>query len=140
MKLIPKFTLNFHGYWRDCNKSGVPAESGVYLVYRCMYNADSDTVTLHELIYIGKSVDVNNRLQQHEQDQDFDGQCSKNETLCYSFAPVELAHLDIVENALIFAQKPRLNENLKDHYNHHHASFVLLGRCALMNYTDFKIG
>lgn len=43
---------NFNVYWREVNKGGVPAKSGVYLVYVCRYNEPQKTVTLNKLIYI----------------------------------------------------------------------------------------
>lgn len=46
------YILNFEGYWRDCNKGGLPTYKGVYLVYRCNYNVQNDTVNLIEIIYI----------------------------------------------------------------------------------------
>ena len=47
------YILNFEGYWRDCNKGGLPTYKSVYLVYRCNYNVQNDTVNLIEIIYIG---------------------------------------------------------------------------------------
>lgn len=136
---MKRYTLNFKGYWRECNKGGVPSESGIYLVYRCMYNQESKTVSLKELIYIGQSRDVKTRLATHTKLEEFKNVCMPGETLCYSFAQVNENDLDLVENALIFAQKPRLNHALYDEYNHDSASFELIGRCSLMKYTNFKI-
>ena len=36
-------------------------------------------------------------------------------------------------------QKPRLNENLKETYNHEDARFVIEGKNGLLRYTDFSI-
>jgi len=37
-------SLKFDGYWREVNKSGIPAESGIYGVYVCTYNKEQNTV------------------------------------------------------------------------------------------------
>ena len=45
------YILNFDGYWRECNKNGLPTYPGIYLVYRSRYNPQNDTVSLVEIIY-----------------------------------------------------------------------------------------
>ena len=63
----------------------------------------------------------------------------EGEQICYSYAEVDKQDLDIIENALIFAQKPILNDRLKDSYNYKPAHFNVEGQCALLDYTDFSI-
>lgn len=130
--------LNFRGYWRDVNRTGIPNIEGVYLVYRCIYNIDNDTVTLKELVYIGQSKDVNQRIAEHSSKGDFTYVLKTGETLCYSIAEVD-SKLDLVENALVFMQKPRCNDRLKDSYTFGNASFDLGGRCSLVKYNSFTI-
>ncbi len=136
---LKEFSLDFNGYWREVNKGGVPAKSGIYLVYRCVYNSKKDTVGLKEIIYIGKSENAHNRIVNHDKIHEFNAQLENGEELCYAFAEVPVTNLDIVENALVFAQKPILNDNLKDSYNYEAVSIKVDGRCACMKYTDFKI-
>lgn len=136
---MEKYVVNFRGYWIDSNKDSIPNQRGVYLVYRCQYNQELNRVILKELLYIGKSEHVNTRIAQHDKYQDFLSRCGINETLCYAFAPVEAEHLDIVENALIFAQQPPFNEQLKDVFLYDNSSFVVIGCCGLMQHTEFKI-
>ena len=133
-----KIKLNFRGYWREINKTGIPNVKGVYLVYRCLYNSANDTVSLKELVYIGQSHDVNNRIAEHSANKDFDGVLQNEETLCYSVAEVS-SNLDLIENALIFMQKPRCNKKLTDTYSYEDASFDLGGRCSLVRYNSFTI-
>lgn len=136
---IKSYSLNFEGYWREVNKNGIPAKAGVYLVYRCIYDAKSNTVRLKDIIYIGQAENVHDRIAGHDKLNDFNAQLQRGEELCYSFAKVSSSDLDIVENALIYAQKPVLNDNLKNSFNHGAVSMKLDGRCACMKYTDFKI-
>lgn len=133
-----EYNLNFRGYWIDANTSGIPQVSGVYLVYRCTY--DDGGVTLKELLYIGQSKNLRERINDHEKKEQFLRECREGETICYSVAEVPQKDLDVVENALIFAQKPRLNTQYKDSFEHESpVSLNLEGRCKLMKYVNFTI-
>lgn len=136
---IKSYSLNFEGYWREVNKKGIPTKAGVYLVYRCVYDAKSNTVGLKDIIYIGQADNLHDRIASHDKLDDFNSQLQQGEELCYSVAAVDSADLNVVENALIFAQKPVLNDNLKSSFNHGAVTLKLDGRCACMKYTDFKI-
>ena len=136
---IKSYSLNFQGYWREVNKNGVPSKSGIYLVYRCVYDKTSNTVGLKDIIYIGQAENAHDRIANHDRLGDFKAQLQQGEELCYSFAEVLQSDLDIVENALIFAQKPILNDKVKDTFNYGAVIVKVDGRCACMKYTDFKI-
>ena len=133
------YILNFDGYWRECNKNGLPTYPGIYLVYRSRYNPQNDTVSLVEIIYIGKTDNIHDRLIKHEKYDLFVSQLREYEELCYSCAEV-VEDIELVENALIFVQKPVLNDQGKDSYNYSRAHFVLDGFCTRMKYTNFNIG
>ena len=133
------YILNFDGYWRECNKNGLPTYSGIYLVYRSRYNPQNDTVSLVEIIYIGQTDNIRGRLINHEKYELLLSQLREQEELCYSCAEV-VEDIDMVENALIFAQKPVLNDQGKDSYNYSRAHFMLNGSCTRMKYTNFNIG
>lgn len=130
--------LNFRGYWREVNKGGIPEIEGVYFVYRCVYNVSSDTVTLKELVYIGQSKNVRQRIAEHSANKDFNDVIKKGETLCYSVAEIN-NNLDLVENGLIFMQQPRCNNYLKNSYTYDDAVFDLGGKCSLVKYNSFTI-
>ena len=137
---MKRYNINFKGYRRDCNKATLPHDSGIYMVYRCIYDSLTDKVTLKEIIYIGQAEDLCDRLNNHDKRPLFLKACERGEEICYAYANVSMDDLDIVENALVFAQKPRLNSDLIDSFNHESASFLVEGKCALLNYTDFTIG
>lgn len=69
------YILNFEGYWRDCNKGGLPTYKGVYLVYRCNYNVQNDTVNLIEIIYIGQAENIHDRHIRHEKSKYLKASC-----------------------------------------------------------------
>lgn len=137
---MKQYNINFKGYRRDCNKATLPHYSGVYMVYRCKYDSTSDKVSLKKIIYIGQAEDLNERLNKHEKYSKFLEVCETGEELCYAYANISMDDLDIVENALVFAQKPLLNSDLVDNFNHESAGFLVEGKCALLEYTDFTIG
>lgn len=134
-----EYILNFQGYWRECNKGGLPSYAGIYVVYRAIYNSKTDRVLLNEIIYIGQANNIRERHQKHEKYDEFCSRLKTGEELCYSCAEVDGRYLDLLENALIFAQKPALNSIGKESYKHQAAHIKLDGQCACMNYTDFNI-
>lgn len=135
---MKEYKLNFEGYWRDVNKGGLPSYSGIYFVYRCIYNAQSNSVELVDIIYIGQADNIHDRHNNHEKYSEFSSLLLQGQELCYSCAPLD-EDRDLVENALIFAQKPVLNEQGKYNYNYTEAHVVSTGACACLRYTDFNM-
>ena len=131
--------LSFKGYWREEKRQYIPHFTGIYLVYSCKYCQSEDAVSLSDLIYIGQSEDVNSRISDHCQKNDFTPTLKEGETLCFSVAAVNHELLDLVENALVCAQKPTCNKRLTDSYRYENAGFDIDGRCALLKYTSFTI-
>lgn len=134
-----EYNLNFEGYWRDCNRNGLPSYAGIYVVYRATYNASTDRVTLNDIIYIGQAENIKERHQNHDKYEAFCNCLKRGEELCYSCAQVDGRSINLLENALIFAQKPVLNDVGKESYAHQQAHIKLDGQCACMKYTDFNI-
>lgn len=133
------YNIIFNGYIRDEKKESLPEYSGVYIVYRCMFNPQERTVTLIEILYIGQAENINHRICNHDKRDEFFNELTEDETICYSYAKVDKKNLDIIENALIFAQKPRLNDKLVDNYNYDSAEFKIEGRCSLLKHTNYTI-
>lgn len=136
---MKKYVVFFNGYRRDVLRNGLPEKSGIYMIYRCKFNEIEKSVSLKELFYIGQSKNINHEVCYHARRNEFLQQAEQGETICYSYAFVDEKELDIIENALIFTQKPRLNEKLKDNYNHEDAQFIIEGKNGLLKYTDFSI-
>jgi excinuclease UvrABC nuclease subunit len=134
------YNVIFQGYIRDENKDSLPSYSGIYMVYRCTYDSENKTVSLKELIYIGQAENIHDRINNHDKYNDFKGALQTDEQICYSYAEVSKDDLDVVENALVFAQKPKLNDLLKDSFKYKPAQFSIEGRTALLTYTKFQIG
>ena len=132
------FTIQFEGYWRDCNKGGLPVYEGVYCVYRSRYNPASNSVSLIEIIYIGQAENIHGRHLNHEKYSQFQSLLQSGEELCFTCAPVT-EDVDWVENALIYLQKPALNEQGKNDYSYSEAHFSIGGANACFRCTDFNM-
>ncbi|AVP40012.1 GIY-YIG nuclease family protein [Ralstonia solanacearum] len=103
------YSITFDGYWREPNKGSIPSKSGIYAVFSCTHNKEDKTVDLKKLIYIGESVDVKERIANHEKLEDWKKHVENGEVLCYSFGPVPAADRNRCEAAIIFKHKPPEN-------------------------------
>ena len=110
---MKNISLDFQGYWIEANKSYIPNHSGIYCVYRCQLNRSSDTVSIHELIYVGESANVRARVADHERLSDWNRRLKAGEILCYSFADVAADDRVRAEAAVIYYHKPPCNTEYK---------------------------
>ncbi|MBN4047342.1 GIY-YIG nuclease family protein [bacterium AH-315-P13] len=110
------FNQEFDGYWRETNKTGLPKESGVYVVQSCLYNKEEKTVSLIKLIYIGKADNLNERVNNHEKLEDWKKELKDGEELCYSMTMVSSIYNERVEAALINSNQPIINIEYKDSF------------------------
>ena len=105
------FSVNFDGYWREPNISGIPIESGIYCVYECTFSKESKTVNICRLIYIGESENVNDRVAKHEKWPDWKKEIGSGKEICISFSKVGSSDRNRVEAAMIFKHKPPVNSD-----------------------------
>lgn len=109
------------------------------MVYRCQYNATNDTVSLIDIIYIGQTTNIHDRIGTHDKYDLFKSKLLVGEEQCYSCAKV-VNDVDMVENALIFAQKPELNDQGKNSYNYERINVRVGGACTCFKYNNLNIG
>jgi len=126
-------SLTFAGYYRDVNTSGIRNESGVYLVYTCTYDRQTDQVTLHKLVYIGEADHVRDRIQRHEKRPTWQTQLGPGQELCYSFALIASPDRERAEAALIYHHKPPVNDEFKYSFPFDETTVSSSGRCALID-------
>ena len=131
-------SIELKGYWRDENKSGVPADSGVYCVYECKHDKQESTVSLLTLIYIGESGNACDRIANHEKRDDWLTHVGSGNELCYSFGPVGSVDRDRAEAAMIFEHKPPENVEYKDSFPFDRTTMSLSGKTALLR-TNFTV-
>jgi len=132
--------VEFDGYWRDENKGGLPAKSGVYCVYECTLNVmeKEKTVNIHKLIYIGEAEDVNSRVANHEKYKDWLKHVRGGHELCFSFGGVGSTDRNRAEAAMIFKHKPPENEEYKNSFPFDKTTMSLSGKTAELT-TNFTV-
>lgn len=130
------YSLKFDGYWREENIGGIPSKSGVYCVYECTYNSDTNQVSIHKLIYIGESEDVNDRIANQEKWDDWEKHVTFGNELCFSFSGVDSQNRNRVEAALIFEHKPPENVEYVDSFPFDTTTIYTSGANALLS-TSF---
>jgi hypothetical protein len=126
-------SLEFDGYWREENMGGVPANSGIYLVYVCRYNESEGTVTLDKLIYIGEAENARDRIAEHEKWSKWREHVPKGSQICFSFAGVTSPDRERAEAALIYHHKPACCEEYIDSFPFEDTTVVSSGRCAKLS-------
>lgn len=105
-------SLDYDGYWREPGVGGIPNQSGVYSVYACTHNAAANTVTIRELLYVGESTAVRDRIRQHlsgATGRSWKQHLLAGEVLCFAFAPIAGTTRERAEAALIYRHKPPEN-------------------------------
>lgn len=123
--------LNFEGYWSEKNKLGVPSQGGVYCVYRCT-TTEGRLEAVKQLLYIGKSSDVNDRIANHEKLEKWESHLKDGESLYYSFAPKVLLR-DQAEAALIYKHRPPINTEYKYSFPFPDTLLKTSGKSALLD-------
>jgi excinuclease UvrABC nuclease subunit len=132
------YAVEFEGYWREQNKSGVPAQSGIYCVYACTHDTQANTVSLRKLIYIGESDNVRSRISNHEKQRDWERRLKAGEQLCYNFGAVTAASRARCEAAMIFKHKPLENTEYVNDFPFDQTTMNLSGKTALLH-TSFTV-
>ncbi|RQQ28075.1 GIY-YIG nuclease family protein [Burkholderia stagnalis] len=133
------YDIEFKGYRLESKKAGIPAGSGIYCVYRGVYNAKADTVSLKELIYIGESADINARVVSHDRLDDWSDRLQAGEILCYSYALVPSADRLRVEAALIHKHTPPLNTEYSNAFPFDETTISVKGDRAAELTKDFVV-
>ena len=134
------FYQEFSGYWRERNKGGLPAASGIYCVYEGQYNPSSDQVTLLNLIYIGESGNVRERIEDHERTSDWRKHVRYGNELIFNSTLVQISDRQRVEAALIYEHKPPENIEYKNSFPYDTTTVYSSGCNALLkpNFTVYS--
>lgn len=132
------YGLSLDGYWLARNCGVMPHCAGIYFVYVCRYNSQSNTVILRRLLYIGQACDVHDRLANHEKMNMWHRYCGLGETICFSMAVVPTLRLDVCESALIRRHQPPCNTEYRNYFPHRPTTIRLSGDTALLD-TEFRV-
>lgn len=127
MKVIE---LEFKGYRREVNKSGLEDKAGIYCVYAGTYNRDKQVVKPQCLLYIGQSSNIRERIggDTHEHLIDWKRALKPGQTLMYTRAFVSNAEdRDRAEAALIYHCQPPINEECTSGFHYPDTKMIILG-------------
>lgn len=110
-------TLDFEGYYLDeDSKVYFPEKQGIYCVYKAIHNKEKDTVSLKELIYIGESENLNERITSHEKWDNWKKKLEKNHCLVLTYATTT-SNRERAEKVLIYNHEPICNEKNTESHN-----------------------
>jgi len=123
-------SLNFHGYWTEPEISGIPKQSGVFVVYECTKDEQEKSFFL-KVIYIGESENVNERIATHKKWPLWRKHCSANR-ICFSFAHVSNTDRKRSAAALIHKHKPPVNDGYIVIFPFDDTTMKLGGKIALL--------
>ena len=130
------YKVELRGY--RVSTTSIPEEGGIYVVYRCSHDKENHRVFLKEMIYIGRN---KNNIKQdiQEKEPDFKQKKQAEEEICYSFS-IDTRDIDIKARALIFMQKPILNEESeKNNFGYTSSNFIIEGKNNLFKFKRFGI-
>ena len=124
------YNLEFDGYWRDADR--IPAEPGIYGVYTYIVNSDR-TFTLKRLIYIGESVDMKDRVENHEKRKDWKKELREGEKIRFNAALTNSKEeRKRAEAAMIHKHKPVCNTDYVDEFPFDTTTINTSGKNRLM--------
>ena len=132
------YSIEFDGYWREINKGGVPAESGIYNVYTCTYNQSEKNVSLKKHVYTGESRNVKERISAHEKQGDWERHLKSGEVICYAVAKVAEANRVRCEAAIINKHKPPVNTEYVNKFPFDQTTIKLSGKTEFLE-TNFTV-
>lgn len=121
--------LTFDGYWREEHKDSIPADSGIYLVYSCKYNAptkegENGTVDLTKLIYIGETKDADDRIDKHEKWDLWRKYVPSGQQIRFAFAKIARPFRERAECALIYHHQPVCCTQCKDSFDYDETTVI----------------
>ncbi len=113
------YDLEFEGYWRESNWSGLPTESGIYCIYAGTHNRETGTVSLRCVLYIGESNNVRLRVPEDPANRrdEWAKKLKEGEQLYASCAKISPSGArKRAEAAMIFHHKPPCNTEYKNNF------------------------
>lgn len=122
------FNQVFKGYRLEAGLKTLTTESGVYGVYRCNYNKEKDTVSLKQLIYIGKADNLHDRINNHDKYDEWYLYLETGEELCFCYTLVEVNSNERVEAALINSNQPPINTEYKNAFPFDKTTVICSGK------------
>lgn len=126
-------SLSMEGYWVEGDEANIPEQSGIYVVYRCIHDLVNQQVDLKQVLYIGESDWVGNRISGHEKKREWKKHLNYGETLAYSFGASSPETRFQAEAALIYQHKPPVNTEYINNFPFNPTCISLNGKIRFLN-------
>lgn len=97
---VGKISLVMHGWFKEAKTSGLPDETGLYLVFGGI-PLENGNAHIKHLIYIGQAQDIKDRIADHEKKPKFKDKLAEGESLYYYCVYLKNKDLDESEGAMI---------------------------------------
>ena len=133
-----EYYLEIYGFWREGMKENVPPYSGVYFVYECTYMPENDSLAMKRLLYIGEAENVRERIGNHEEWDKWKKNVAEGNELCFSFTNALPKDRERIQAALIFQNKPLLNDTYKEGFPFDETTITARG-CIDLLLTDYTV-
>ena len=130
---VENYVLDFGGYWIETES--IPTKSGIYGVYSCVHDNQSNKVNRLKLLYIGEAEDVESRIASHELRLRWEGYLRWDETLCFNMAPIfpEGARKR-AEAAVIYHHKPPCNTQYATSFPFDKTTVTITGKAMSLDH------
>lgn len=139
--MIKEYVVTLDDPVSELCRQNIAGDAGVYFIFAAKVKVNEDggrVFALRKLLYIGRSNDVNRRINgQHHRHGDIVAACKSGEIACYYYARISRSdgmacrEEDYVraESALIYEKQPLLNRTATVGFRHE-LTIVNLERCA----------
>lgn len=132
------YTLDFIGYYS--NPLTLPDWPGIYCIYACKHYVYPNRVLIRELLYIGESENIHNRVWTHKRRDDWESKLRDTEILCYNITEVDsMFDREQIKEAMIHRHKPPCNEEPIHPFPFEKTIIQISGKAERLA-TDFTVG
>ncbi|MEE8573775.1 MAG: hypothetical protein V3T30_00035 [Thermodesulfobacteriota bacterium] len=134
-----KIPMKFDGFWIEDAIEKVPEATGIYTVFGGFYEESDKSVKLEQVIYIGWAENAREDIKTSRHKEEWAKECEDEcWQLVFSFASVEAPNNERGAAALIFEQKPPVNEQYKYEFPFDDTKVKLSGKTGLLD-TSFEV-
>ena len=135
------YKLDFSGFWNEASWAQLIAESGIYCIYVGTFNVQERGVFLREIVYIGESKNVRDRVLESPQNRRdiWVKQLDSDEELWASCAKISPRHArERTEAAMIFHHQPCCNIEYKKNFPFDRTTVRISGMTNFLS-TSFTV-
>jgi hypothetical protein len=127
--------VHINGYWREEYLPESLSHPGIFFVYEAKHNPEENTVDLLSLIYIGKALNIRERIQSHENIPAWKSFIKKPNELFFASGIVDHHLLGRAKTAYIFGGNPVGNNGHILYFPFDNTTLISTGKTAFIKPT-----